>query len=76
MYGLKVHQAVLDAKEEWSGCTVHVVDNEYEHGPVLAQCRVPVLPDDTAETLQARVQQAERDVYPQAIQSYIEGWLK
>lgn len=76
MYGHHVHQAVLDGKEEWSGCTAHVVDNEYDHGTVIAQARVPVLPDDTAATLAARVQATEREMYPEVIQSYLEGkWV-
>jgi phosphoribosylglycinamide formyltransferase 1 len=71
MYGHHVHQAVLDAKEEWTGCTVHIVDNEYDHGPILAQQRVRVNPNDTPETLAAAVQAKEREVYWEAIQSYL-----
>jgi phosphoribosylglycinamide formyltransferase-1 len=67
MYGLKVHQAVLDAGAKATGCTVHFVDNQYDHGPVILQREVPVEPGDTAETLQARVFQAERALYPQAL---------
>lgn len=70
MYGLRVHEAVLAAKEEWTGCTVHVVDNEYDHGLILAQSRVRVSPDDTPETLQKRVQEAERKLLPAVINSY------
>jgi phosphoribosylglycinamide formyltransferase-1 len=67
MYGDKVHAAVLAAGETESGCTVHVVDEEYDHGPALAQTRVPVLPDDTVERLAARVFEAECATYPEAI---------
>ncbi len=67
MYGLKVHAAVLAADEKTSGCTVHFVDNEYDHGPVILQRQVEVLPGDTAETLQARVFEAECEAYPEAL---------
>jgi phosphoribosylglycinamide formyltransferase-1 len=67
MYGLKVHQAVLDAGVKTTGCTVHFVDNEYDNGPIILQREVEVLPGDTAETLQARVFLAERELYPEAL---------
>jgi folate-dependent phosphoribosylglycinamide formyltransferase PurN len=67
MYGHKVHEAVLAAGDCESGCTVHFVDPEYDHGPIIAQQRVPVLQDDTPETLAERVQEAERELYPEAI---------
>jgi phosphoribosylglycinamide formyltransferase-1 len=67
MYGHHVHEAVLAAGERESGCTVHFVDPEYDHGPILAQRTVPVLPDDTPDTLAARVQAKERELYPEAI---------
>jgi phosphoribosylglycinamide formyltransferase-1 len=73
MYGLHVYQAVMAAKEKWTGSTVHVVDNEYDHGMILAQTRVPVREDDTLVSLASRVQEAERIMYPQVIQSYLEG---
>jgi phosphoribosylglycinamide formyltransferase 1 len=59
-YGRRVHQAVLDAGDTESGATVHLVNEEYDAGPILAQVRVPVRPDDTAETLEERVKAAER----------------
>jgi formyltetrahydrofolate-dependent phosphoribosylglycinamide formyltransferase len=67
MYGHHVHEAVLAAGETESGCTVHIADHEYDHGPILVQKQVPVLPDDTPETLAARVQEAEREAYPEAV---------
>jgi len=67
MYGLRVHEAVLAAGAKVSGCTVHFVDNEYDHGPVLYQRQVEVLPGDTPEALQARVFAAECDAYPEAL---------
>ncbi|KKK73767.1 hypothetical protein LCGC14_2890510 [marine sediment metagenome] len=66
-YGLRVHCAVLEAGESESGCTVHYVDNIYDHGPVLLQRRVRVLADDTPVTLGARVFRAECEAYPEAI---------
>jgi phosphoribosylglycinamide formyltransferase-1 len=60
MYGSRVHEAVLAAKETESGASIHLVDEDYDTGRVIAQCRVPVLPTDTVETLAARVQQSER----------------
>lgn len=72
MYGHHVHKAVLAAGETESGCTVHVVDNEYDHGPVILQRRVPVLPGDTPETLAARVFEQECEAYPEAIRLFAE----
>jgi phosphoribosylglycinamide formyltransferase-1 len=59
MYGERVHQAVLDAGETESGATVHLVDEEYDTGAIIAQERVPVEPGDTVATLAARVLEAE-----------------
>jgi phosphoribosylglycinamide formyltransferase-1 len=69
MYGLKVHQAVLDYGAKVTGCTVHFVDNQYDHGPIIGQWPVPVLDEDTAETLQARVFQAECEAYPEVLRA-------
>jgi phosphoribosylglycinamide formyltransferase-1 len=66
-YGVRVHQAVLEYGAKISGCTVHFVDNQYDHGPVILQKVVPVLDDDTPETLAARVFQAECEAYPEAL---------
>lgn len=67
MYGLRVHQAVLDSGVEQTGCTVHFVDNEYDHGPIIAQAKVPVVAGDDPTTLQQRVMVAERKLYPEVI---------
>ncbi|HTK57233.1 MAG TPA: phosphoribosylglycinamide formyltransferase [Gemmatimonadales bacterium] len=67
MYGKRVHQAVLDARRTESGCTVHLVDEEYDRGEILAQARVPVLPDDTAESLAARVLAEEHRLLPEVV---------
>ena len=73
MYGLKVHQAVLDAGEKTTGCTVHFVDDQYDHGPVILQRQVGVDSSDTPETLQARVAAIEREVYPEALRLLAAG---
>lgn len=67
MFGHHVHEAVLAAGETESGCTVHEVTNDYDAGPVVLQRKVPVLPDDTPETLADRVFAQECLAYPQAI---------
>jgi formyltetrahydrofolate-dependent phosphoribosylglycinamide formyltransferase len=66
-YGLKVHQAVIDSSETESGCTVHFVDEVYDHGSVIEQAVVPVLPDDTPESLQLRVLEQEHSLLPKVI---------
>jgi phosphoribosylglycinamide formyltransferase-1 len=71
MYGMHVHRAVLAAGEVESGATVHLVDGEYDHGRVLAQLRVPVLPGDTPEELQRRVYAAEMELYPMTLAAYL-----
>lgn len=73
MYGMHVHRAVLAAGEAESGATVHLVDEQYDHGRILAQARVPVLPGDTAEDLQKRVYAAEMDLYPKALADFLRG---
>jgi len=67
MYGDHVHQAVLETGDSESGCTVHVVDEIYDHGPVILQRRCPVHRDDTVQTLAARVFAEECIAYPEAI---------
>jgi phosphoribosylglycinamide formyltransferase-1 len=67
MYGRRVHAAVLAAGEQESGATVHFVDDEYDHGAVIAQERVPVHPGDTADSLAARVLEAEHRLYPRTL---------
>jgi phosphoribosylglycinamide formyltransferase-1 len=78
MYGHHVHQAVLAAGAAESGCSVHLADNQYDHGPIIAQTRVPVRLDDTPESLAERVGVAERELYPQVIQAVADhglAWL-
>lgn len=75
-YGLRVHQAVLDYGAKLSGCTVHFVDNQFDHGPIIAQRSCPVLCDDSAESLQARVFELECGLYPETIQAIAQGRVK
>lgn len=67
MYGLRVHRAVLESGARVSGATVHLVDDRYDEGRILAQWPVPVLPDDTPETLAARVLSVEHRLLPAAV---------
>lgn len=71
MYGMHVHRAVLAAGDAESGCTVHLVDNEFDHGAILAQTRVPVLPGDSAEVLQHRVYAQEMELYPETVRAFL-----
>lgn len=72
-YGHHVHEAVLEYGAKLSGCTVHFADNEYDHGPVILQKAVPVLDDDTPDTLAARVFEAECEAYPEALRLLATG---
>lgn len=75
-YGHHVHEAVLESGVKVSGCTVHFVDDEYDHGPIVRQHVVDVLDDDTPDSLAARVFEQERRAYPAAIRAFAEGRLK
>ena len=72
-YGDRVHRSVLASGDPISGCTVHFVDNEYDHGSIVLQEEVPVEADDTPDTLAARVFEAECRAYPRALQSILKG---
>ena len=65
--GIKAVEQALEAKVKITGCTVHLVDLEVDSGKIIMQAAVPVLPDDTVETLHARIQQEEHRIYPIAI---------
>ncbi len=73
MYGMHVHQAVINAKEKESGITIHLVDAIYDNGRILFQATCPVLPDDTPEQLAARIQTLEQAHFPTIIEKYITG---
>ena len=66
-YGSKVHSAVLEAGERESGCTVHFVNEQYDQGSIIRQVRVPVLADDTVESLSKRVLEKEHELLPAVI---------
>jgi formyltetrahydrofolate-dependent phosphoribosylglycinamide formyltransferase len=76
LYGRRVHEAVLAHGVKVTGCTVHFADDEYDHGPIVLQRAVPVLDDDTAETLGERVFAAECALYPAAIALFAAGRLR
>jgi phosphoribosylglycinamide formyltransferase 1 len=69
--GLHTHQRAIDAGCRFAGATVHEVTAELDHGPILAQAVVPVMPDDTADTLAARVLTQEHIIYPQAVEQWL-----
>lgn len=71
MYGHHVHAAVVAAGDTETGCTAHIVSGAYDSGRVLAQGRVPVLPTDSADDVQAKVQAVERALYPRVIADLI-----
>ena len=67
MYGIRVHEAVLQSGAVESGCTVHLVEEEYDRGMILVQARVPVLPGDTAQMLASRVLEQEHRLLPAVV---------
>jgi phosphoribosylglycinamide formyltransferase-1 len=75
-FGSKVHRAVLDSGAKLTGCTVHFAGETYDSGAIIVQRAVPVLDEDTVETLGARVFQEECKALPEAISLYAEGRLK
>ena len=75
-YGREIHGAVRESGGRVSGGTVHFADDEYDHGPIVLQAPVPVRDDDSAETLAARVQLVERELYPEAVRLWAEKRLE
>lgn len=75
-YGRSVHQAAIESGVKFSGCTVHFADRTYDTGPIVLQKVVPVLDDDTPETLSQRVFQAECQALPEAIQKVAAGQVR
>lgn len=76
MYGHHVHEAVLAQGVRWTGATVHLVDAEYDTGPIVLQEPVPVRQDDTLKSLAARVLYKEHRIYPEALQLFATGKVK
>ncbi len=75
MYGMHVHEAVLAAKEQETGVTIHLADERYDHGATVAQCTLPVLPEDTPQTLAARVLVKEHRFLVETLQKIAEGMI-
>jgi phosphoribosylglycinamide formyltransferase-1 len=76
MYGMKVHQAVIEYGVKVTGISVHIVDEDYDHGPIVLQEVVNVMDDDTPETLAHRVLEIEHETFYKAIQLFAEGRVK
>jgi phosphoribosylglycinamide formyltransferase-1 len=76
MYGSRVHEAVLASGDRETGASIHLVDEEYDTGPILAQSRVPVQEGDTAISLGERVRTAERKLYPEVLAKIASGKLR
>ncbi|MBV9905705.1 MAG: phosphoribosylglycinamide formyltransferase, partial [Alphaproteobacteria bacterium] len=74
--GLRVHEQTLEAGVRISGCTVHFVTPALDGGPIIAQAAVPVLPNDTPETLAARILIEEHRIYPEALRMVCEGKVR
>ncbi len=74
--GLDTHARALAAGAEQSGCTVHYVREDVDAGPIILQAAVPILPDDDADTLAARVLEAEHRAYPQAVRLIAQGRVR
>ena len=73
--GLHTHQAAIDAGCKLAGCTVHFVTAELDHGPIISQAAVPILPTDDADSLAKRVLVTEHQLYPQAVADFVSGRL-
>ena len=72
-YGMKVHEAVLKSGAEYSGATVHFVDEKYDHGSIIAQRKVKILDTDTVEALAERVLKVEHELYPEVVKASCEN---
>lgn len=76
MYGLRVHAAVIAGGEKESGISIHLLNERFDEGPIVAQTRVPVHAGDTADSLAERVKAAERTFYPRVLQELVTGRIK
>lgn len=76
MYGINVHEAVLEAGEKFSGATVHLVDEQYDRGKILTQASVPVLDGDTPESLAERVLKVEHELFPETLRKIANGEIE
>ena len=76
MYGMNVHEAVIEYGAHWSGVTVHLVDEEYDHGPVVLQEPVPVYASDTPQALAKRVKSVEHRLYPEVLRLFADNRIE
>lgn len=76
MYGRRVHEAVIEYGAHWTGATVHVVEEDYDTGPIVLQEPVPVLPNDTADDVAVRVLEVEHRIYPAALRLFAEDRIR
>ena len=76
MHGKKVHAAVLASRSKFTGVTIHLVDEEYDHGLIIAQAKVPILQHANVESLQTRVQEREHEFYVETLQKIISGDIR
>ena len=76
MYGRRVHEAVIAYGVHWTGATVHVVDDQYDNGPIVLQEPVPVLASDTVDDVAARVLEVEHRLYPAALRLFADGRIR
>ncbi|WP_269533600.1 phosphoribosylglycinamide formyltransferase [Chitinimonas sp. BJYL2] len=74
--GLYTHQRAIESGCKLAGCTVHFVTAELDHGPIVSQAAVPILDDDTEDTVSARVLLEEHKLYPAAVRAFVEGRLQ
>ncbi len=75
MYGRYVHEVVLEAGDKVTGVTIHIVDAEYDHGPIVAQCQMPILEGDTVETLSKKVLKREHEFFVETLQKIAHGTI-
>jgi phosphoribosylglycinamide formyltransferase 1 len=76
MYGHFVHEAVIASGMKVSGATVHLVDEEYDHGSIIIQKTVEIVQEDTADSLAAKILKIEHEIFPKALKAFIEGRIK
>jgi formyltetrahydrofolate-dependent phosphoribosylglycinamide formyltransferase len=76
MYGMHVHVAVINSKEKMSGVTIHIVDEEYDHGPIVKQRTVPVEINETPDTLATKIHKIEHQLYPEVLQLFADDRIK
>jgi phosphoribosylglycinamide formyltransferase-1 len=76
MYGMHVHEAVINSGEQMSGVTIHIVDEEYDHGPIVKQRTVPVEGDESPDTLAAKIHEIEHQLYPEVLQLFADDRVR